>query len=368
MIKKSIILSICIIMLCSNLSFADSPSIEGQSGILIEADSGRILYSHNINRKLPMASTTKIMTALIALENGNLDDIVKVDKKSVGVEGSSIYLYEGEEISLKDLLYGLMLRSGNDSAVAIAKHIGGTVENFVDMMNKKAKEIGAYNTNFTNPHGLSDRNHYTTAYDLALITREAMKNQHFKNIVKTKLWIADRKRNRYFCNKNKTVFQYSGGDGVKIGYTTAAGRCLVASATRNNMQLIAVVLNDYNWFNDCYGLFDYGFENYISYIVFDKGQLAKTVYVDNGQKEYLPLITADKFLIPLKESEKGKIKTVIKAPDKVEAPIIKGKSLGTVEVYLKGKLIHKENLLAKENIKEKNTLDKIYDFIQNLFK
>lgn len=341
--------------------------INGQSGILMESKSGRILYSYNSHKKLPMASTTKIMTALLAIEKGNLDNIVKIDSSCVGIEGSSIYLRPGEEISLRDLIYGLMLRSGNDAAMAIAKYIGGSVENFIDMMNKKAKELGAYNTNFANPHGLPDKNHYSTAYDLAIITREAMKNEEFKKIAKTRLWVADRKINQYFYNKNKTLWQYEGGDGVKIGYTKSAGRCLVASATRDNMQLIAVVLNDGNWFQDCYRLFDYGFDNYKRMVVYEKGQYIKSVYVPNGKLDILHLIAEDTLTIPLNEEEVKEIKISIKSPREIKAPISKGQKIGTIEVYLKGKLIGKNNLIAKIEINEKNLFDKILGFIKDKF-
>ncbi len=174
-LKKSIILVIFIIVLFSSqCSFSEKPNITAQSALLIDAQSGRILLEYNPHIKLPMASTTKIMTALIALDKGNLKDTVIVSKDAVGIEGSSIYLYEDESISLEDLLYGLMLRSGNDSAVAIANHIGGNLENFSFMMNNKAKEIGANNTHFVNPHGLSEEGHYTTAYDLGLITKKML--------------------------------------------------------------------------------------------------------------------------------------------------------------------------------------------------
>src|SRR5699024_6837773 len=179
--KKYIILSIgvCLLLFSGTIGYADGVKVHGEGVILMDTDSGRVLYEYNPYSELSMASTTKIMTALVALENGNLNDIVTVKKCSIGIEGSSIYLYEEEKISLEDLLYGLMLRSGNDAAVAIANFIGGSEKGFVRLMNNKAKEIGAMNTNFSNPHGLSEDNHYTTPYDLALITREALKNQDF---------------------------------------------------------------------------------------------------------------------------------------------------------------------------------------------
>lgn len=360
-----------ILMLVNIPSYANNREysyLNGTSGILIERDSGRILYSKNSNLKLPMASTTKIMTALVALEKGNLDDIVKIKSNSVGIEGSSIYLRDNEEITLKDLIYGLMLRSGNDAAVAIANHIGGSVEGFSKLMNKKAKEIGANNTNFTNPHGLHNDNHYTTAYDLALITREALKNEEFNKIAKSKYWVADRDVNNYFSNKNKTLWQYEGGDGVKIGYTKKAGRCLVASATRNNMQLIAVVLNDYNWFNDCYQLFDYGFENYDLMVIFDKKQFVKSIQVINGKEDTLPLLTKDRLVMPLTKDEMSNIKTVLNVPDKVSAPINSGDNIGSIKVYLKGQLIFTQDLISRDTILEKGIFEKTLDKIKSIFK
>ncbi len=342
----------------------NAPPVNGKSGILLESESGRILYSNNEHQRLPIASTTKIMTALLALEHGNLDEKVKVDKKSIGIEGSSIYLGYDEEISLKDLVYGLMLRSGNDSAVAIAIHVGGSVENFIEMMNEKAKEIGANNTNFTNPHGLHNDNHYSTAYDLALITREAMKNDEFKKICKTKLWVAERDINKYFYNKNKTLWQYEGGDGVKIGYTTKAGRCLVSSATKNGMQLISVVLDDYSWFNDCYKLFDYGFENYKPMVFYDKEQFIKNINVPNGKIEKLPVITENSLVLPLTEDELDEVKIIIDLPDNIKAPIKKGTAIGKIKVFKDGELMTSENLLAKKNIYEKGFWDKAVKFFK----
>ena len=171
----------------------------------MDFESGRILLEYTPHIKLPMASTTKIMTGLIALENGNIEDNIIIKRESVGIEGSSIYLYEGESINLEDLLYGLMLRSGNDAAVAIADHIGDDIEQFIIMMNNKARSIGANNTNFMNPHGLHHDNHYTTAYDLALITKEAMKIEKFKEIVGSKIWKANREKNNLFYNKNSIL-------------------------------------------------------------------------------------------------------------------------------------------------------------------
>ncbi len=365
--RRFIFLFILMFLLTNSISYAatySKPSISGSSGILIETKSGRILYSNNPHRRLPMASTTKIMTALLAIEQGNLDEKVKIKSNSVGIEGSSIYLMPEEEIILRDLVYGLMLRSGNDAAVAIANHVSGSVENFSQLMNQRAKEIGAKNTNFTNPHGLSDDNHYSTAYDLAIITREAMKYEEFKKISKTKLWTSDREINRFFYNKNKTLWQYEGGDGVKIGYTKKAGRCLVSSATRNNMQLIAVVLNDYAWFDDCYKLFDYGFNNYRAMVVYDREQYVRSIYVPNGKKDILPIVTQSSLILPLTEEECESIKTVIEIPKKINAPISKGEKIGNIRIYKDGQLLYSDNLVAREDIEEKSFIGKAFDFIK----
>jgi len=198
--KRITLLTILVTIMISMISttvFAINENISAKSAILIERDSGRILYSKNISQKLPIASTTKIMTALIAIEKGDLNKVVTIKKEWTEIEGSSIYLKPNEKIKLKDLIFGLMLRSGNDAAVAIAHEIAGSIENFSMLMNKRAKEIGAKNTNFTNPHGLHSEDHYSTAYDLAIITREALKNEIFREISKTNDYVPDRKTTSY---------------------------------------------------------------------------------------------------------------------------------------------------------------------------
>lgn len=372
--NKKIIISLTLIIFL-NIFFINSyvtycqsnNAISAKSAILIERDSGRILYTHDPYKKLPPASTTKIMTALIALEYGNLDQKVKINNKSIGVEGSSIYLKQNETITLRDLVYGLMLRSGNDAAVAIAYHISGSVDEFCKIMNNKAKEIGAKNTNFTNPHGLHNDNHYTTAYDLAIISREALKHEEFRKISSSTKWIADRESNNYFYNKNKTLWQYKDGDGVKIGYTKKAGRCLVSSATRNGMQLIAVVLNDGNWFNDCYTLLDYGFNNYKQNIITEKNEFVRSIYVNNGKKNILPLISENMISYPIKNGEIENIETVVKLPKTIKAPVTKGQRIGSMQIYLNGKLISSTNLVAKESIELKSKLERTIDYIKNIF-
>lgn len=216
------------------------------ASVTIEQSSKKIVNGNNYDACLPMASTTKVVTAILACKSGKLNEIVTVPAAACGIEGSSIYLMPNEKIKLIDLVYGLMLRSGNDAATAIALYLGGSIENFAAMMNTHAKSVGALNSNFVNPHGLHDPEHYTTAYDLALITADALDNSDFATIVATKMHTVESegKETRYLANKNKMLTMYDGAIGVKTGYTKAAGRCLVSAAERNGLKFVSVVLNE----------------------------------------------------------------------------------------------------------------------------
>ncbi len=241
-----------------------SASVGGASKIVMEQSSRRVLYDVDGNVRRYPASTTKILTALCVLENCTLSDIVEVPKEAEGVEGSSLYLRCGDKISVEDLLYGLMLRSGNDCAVALAIKTSGSVDNFVEIMNEKALEIGAENSHFVNPHGLHDDNHYVTAYDLALICAKAYEGEDFCRIVSTKKRkIVVNGEDRYIANKNKMLSSYSGANGVKTGYTKRSGRCLVSGAKRDGMQLISVVLNCPDMWIDTVRMLDFAFDNYV---------------------------------------------------------------------------------------------------------
>ncbi|MDY4593116.1 MAG: D-alanyl-D-alanine carboxypeptidase family protein [Eubacteriales bacterium] len=232
--------------------------------IVVDQKSKKILSSSNAHVRLAMASTTKIMTAMVVLDNVvDVDVQLAIPQEAVGVEGSSVYLKRNEIWSVRDLLYALMLRSGNDAAVALSIAVGGSVQGFVDMMNAKASELGLKDTHFTNPHGLHDDNHYTTAYDLAIITAEAMKNPLLKSIVSAKSYVVEGNytHDRYYLgNKNKMLLMMEGADGVKTGYTKNSGRCLVSSATRGDTQLICVVLNVHDMWNVSKNLLEKGFE------------------------------------------------------------------------------------------------------------
>ena len=259
--------TICVILLLLNTFSVRTDAISAKSHIVIDAKSGRIISQRNADSVLPMASTTKIMTGLLACESNKLTEIVQISSFAAITEGSSLWLKPGEKQTLLDLTYGLMLKSGNDAAVAIAEHLAGNIDAFAVIMNKKARDIGAINTHFVNPHGLDSEKHYTTARDLALITREALKNRTFSKIVSTKEYIipfVGEKWNRKITNHNKLLWRLEGCNGVKTGFTKRCGRCLVSSAKRGNEHLICVTLDAPDDWNDHTELLEQGFEKYES--------------------------------------------------------------------------------------------------------
>lgn len=315
------------------------PSTHAKAYALLEASTGRILAAENSDEKLPMASTTKIMTCLLALENCDLNEMVTVEKEAVGLEGTSMYLREGETLTVSDLVYGLMLSSGNDAAAMLAIHMAGSLEEFAKMMNARAKEIGATNTNFVTPNGLPDENHYTTAYDLALIASEAMQNPLFREVVATRqkdLPADEDSPARYLRSKNRMLTEYEGGNGIKTGYTKKAGKCLVAGAERDGMQLVSVVLNDYDMWKDSKALMDYGFQEYKLYQMGRRGENYGTIPVLGGvQPEVSVALTADIYL-PLTEKEVTMVEKKVNLVEGLEAPVAAGKSVGKVEYWLDG--------------------------------
>ncbi|MEO2207172.1 D-alanyl-D-alanine carboxypeptidase family protein [Paenibacillus pabuli] len=332
------------------------PSTHAQSAALIDVTSGRILYSKDGDKELRIASLTKIMTAIVAIEQGKLDDKVKVSPTAFAKEGSSLYLKLGEEMTLENMLYGLMLRSGNDAASAIAEHVGGSEEGFVLLMNKKAEEIGLVHSHFMNPHGLDADGHYSTANDLARLTAYALHNPVFKRIVATEDKSAPNPNESWeysWHNKNKMLRLYEGADGVKTGYTKKAFRCLVSSATRNGQQLAAVTLNDGNDWNDHARMLDFGFENFPLVEVAKKEQPVANTDVVTGRG----------FAYPLAESEKSSVtKKLVLMTNQTEARSdetdeqmdpsfglagridmeLKGEFIGSIPVYRKGSYIPPE--------------------------
>ncbi len=336
----------------SNSVVTQPPGISAQSAIVIEQSTGKVLYEKNSRELAYPASTTKIATALLAIESGTLDQVVQVPETAAGIEGSSIYLAAGEDISLWDLLYGLMLRSGNDAAVAIACSIEGSTEEFVRKMNERIQEIGAMDTHYVNPNGLFHDDHYTTAYDMAIIAREAMKSQEFKTIVGAKSWVADRDEGKYihFYNKNKVVFEYSGGTGIKIGYTQRSGRTLVASAERDGMELICVVMNAPDWFNDSYKLMDYVFEGFEMNKFADGQRILKSVPVRGGDKNHVFIGPRSPVLLPVTKGGNTNLEVVYRLPANVRAPIRRWQEAGTLELYVDGEYLYSYPLYYFEDI------------------
>lgn len=324
---------------------AEGPITRAKAAALIDVSSSRILYEQNGNERLPIASLTKIMTAIVAIEEGDLKSKVKVGKNAVGVEGSSIYLQYNEELSLEDLLYGLMLRSGNDAAMAIAEHIGGSMEGFVYLMNRKAELLGLKNTHFMNPHGLDHRDHYASAHDLALLTAYALQNPTFRTIVSTKVKTAPlpgEKWDRKWVNKNKMLRLYPGGDGVKTGYTKIAKRCLASSATRDGRQLAAIVLNDGDDWNDSMKLLDYGFQEYQLVEIIPENYTIEEDW--NGKSYLLKVLRSSTY--PLKEGELKEISSKVEMNESLFRQQLP--PFGYLHLYLQGEEIDRIPLTRVE--------------------
>ena len=348
-------------------SALSAPSVSARSAILIEGTTGKILFSRSAQARMPMASTTKIMTAIVAIEEcDDLSKAVKIDQRAVGVEGSSIYLYGGEELTMESLLYALMLSSANDAAVAIAYAVGGSVENFVCKMNEKASELGLLDTHFTNPNGLHDDGHYTTAHDLAKITAYALKNETFRTIVSTKSKTITQVGGdgvRPLSNHNKLLSLYKGAIGVKTGFTKKAGRCLVSAAERDGLMLIAVTLNAPNDWNDHISMLNFGFDAY-EMLSFDDVSYS------------VPVISGDKTSITVKNSkpmsaflskERDKITVRVELPRFVYAGVSQGDILGKVEYVCAGRVIASSPLVAQETAEKIIYRKNILEWIASLF-
>ena len=323
-------------------------AVSANSAILTDAQTGRVLYEKNADSRGLIASTTKIMTALIVCEQCNVLDRMRIPKEAVGIEGSSLYLREGEVLTVQELLYGLMLHSGNDAAVALAIYCGGTLEGFVQLMNDKVHRLGLADTHFENPHGLDGPDHYSTARDMAKLTVYAMKNPIFAKTVSTK---AVRVGERHLTNHNKLLWRVEGADGVKTGYTKAAGRILVSSATRNDRRLVAVTMNDPNDWRDHAELLEKGFSEYTLSCVISVGQRVGTVAIAGGEAECVELLAQNDFSFPLSENEK--IEVVLPHPKFVYAPVVKGQDAGFAYVCLGGEPVGKINVSYGATVEQK---------------
>jgi D-alanyl-D-alanine carboxypeptidase (penicillin-binding protein 5/6) len=347
-------------------------AISARSAVVLDAASGRVLYSHNSNEKRGMASTTKIMTALCALEYGDTEKTITISPTASGIEGSSMYLAKGEKIKFIDLIYGLMLVSGNDAATAIAENVSGSVEKFAELMNEKATEIGALNTNFTNPHGLSDENHYTTAHDLAKITAYAMKNPVFCEIVSTKSKKLPQNEGgypRHLVNHNKFLSMYESCIGVKTGFTKATGRCLVTAAEKNGMRLICATLNAPDDWSDHKTLLDNAFAEFSPYKIKNSDETITTANVKKGTSDQVELTVLNDIYIPIRQGEESLLKVSAEAFEDLSAPILQGDVLGTLTIKISGEECGKFPLVAKSDVEVKKVVFKAsYSFSTSLKK
>lgn len=323
------------------------------SAILMDMDSKRILYAEDIHKTQSVASISKIMTGYIACESGKLSNTVTVGDEIELAYGSSVYIKKDEKLTLKDLTYALMLRSGNDASLSIATYLSKSETNFVNLMNQKAKEIGMKNTIFNNPNGLDDntKGNISSAFDMALLTSEAMKNSDYREIVKTKTYKLKTNKNTYIWNnKNKLLKTYKYTTGGKTGYTVKAKRTLVSTASKDNLNLVVVTLNDGNDFKDHVNLFEYGYNNYTNHQILKKGLF--NIYDDKYYKDY-KLYINENFSYPIMNTEISNI--VLKIELDKEKKHKKNSLVGTVKVLLNDEIIHEQGIYIKD-VKQKSSI------------
>lgn len=320
-------------------------STSAASSILVDVNSGRVLYEHNADAKMLIASTTKIMTALVALREGKPSDVVTVKREATLTEGSSMYLREGEELTLESLLYGLLLSSGNDAAVAIADHVGGSQEGFVALMNETARELGMENSSFANPNGLDHERHYSTARDMARLACAAVKDETLMRIASTRTVTIG---GRTMTNHNKLLTYMDGCIGLKTGYTRAAGRTLVSCAERDGQRLVAVTLQDGNDWADHQSLYDYGFSAYPAQRAAVLGHVMGSAAVQGGISASVPLVAAAGFSWPVAEGEDLRVQLSI--PEPLAAPVAAGSPAGQAVFILDGIEVGRVDLLCGKSV------------------
>lgn len=337
-------------------AYAASPAVSADAAIVMDITTGTVLFEKDARRLMAPASTTKILTAIVALERGNLQDIVTVSRHAAYTEGSSVHLAPSEKLSLDDLLIGLLLRSGNDSAVAIAEHIAGTEQKFAELCNARAAELGARQTTFRNPHGLTTPGHLTTAFDLAVITRHALLNlPRFAEIVSAREDTIDwsgRPYDRQLRNTNKLLWMFAGADGVKTGTTREAGQCLVSSATREGQQIMAVVLHSGNRWSDSMRLLQYGFDNFQLLHYADKDSVLQSLPVQKGMQECIDAVIAEDVTVVVPKNQAGLVRISYDLPDHVEAPVYSGQKLGEITISLNERTIKVVDITSGQEVME----------------
>ena len=339
---------------------AKTEAVSAQKAILMDASTGRVIYEKCADERSLIASTTKIMTALVVCQQCNVLDRVRIPKEAVGIEGSSMYLKEGEVLTVQELLYGLMLQSGNDAAVALAIYCGGTVEGFAQLMNDKARALGLTDTHFVNPNGLDAPGHYSTARDLARLAAYAMEDPVFQQTVSTK---TVKLGERNLTNHNKLLWQVEGADGVKTGFTKAAGRILVSSAKRNDRRLVCVTINAPDDWRDHGALYEQGFTDYEVRTVLEPGTVLDTVPVVGGQSGQVHLIAQEGFSYALAQGEQVKI--LPSHPEFLYAPVVEGADAGYAYMMLEDKVIGKIPMRYGETVERQPEEEKT--ILQRLF-
>lgn len=361
-----VVLSFSFVKISTNATF----SIPAAAAVVVNADTGEVLFSQNGDRRLPMASTTKIMTAILLLENADLKEEITTTKQMVTVEGSSMGLLEGDKVTYETLLYGMMLPSGNDAATTAAVSLGGTLEGFARLMNKKAAELSMNNTHFVTPSGLDSELHYSTALDMAKLAVYAMKNQKFREAVNTKsirVEYGNPPYSRVLFGHNKLLENYEWANGIKTGYTSKSGRCLVSSASKNGLNVIAVTLNDSNTVNSHKQLLEYGFSNLTEYVLELPYEYSK-IPVISGVNKYAKL-KVDTKAIGLSATERESLQYKITTKPFIYAGQKRGSVVGSIEFYTKNGALAKLPIYLKEDAKaiySKNNIGFFESFINNL--
>ena len=344
------------------------PNVTATAAVVIEASTGHVIYSRNADQRMYPASTTKMMTLIMALESGKMDDIVTIGSGADGIQGSTLWLNHGENIPLRELLYGMIMVSGNDAAVAVAEHIDGSVLNFTAHMTKRAKELGATGTQFTNPHGLPADNHYTTAHDLALMAAHGYKLPEFEEIVTAKeksyYWIHDFPK--IIRSENQMLWLYNGANGVKTGYTDAAGRCLISAAKRDGIQIIAVVLDSEYMWNDSIQLLDYGFQNVKFEKLIKADEVVKNIPVMSGRKKSVQVKTTGEIVMPIFGNDEP-YEIIYDLPKVLNAPVINGQKVGKVRIMYGDKEAAAVDIVATADIEQKSFFRWFLQRIKGIF-
>lgn len=377
--KKLFVIFLFILVIYNNINVSYASvinknyvDIQVPAAVVIDFDTGRVLYDKNGDEKRKMASLTKIMTSILLVENCDMEEQIEVPKKAAQIGGSTVGLKAGDIVTAKSLLYGMLLPSGNDCAYTVAIHLGGTIENFAKMMNDKAKVLGLTSTNFVNPHGLDNENHYTTAKEMAYLTRYALKNPYIDEAVKTKsITINFGSFTKTLNNTNSLLRTYEKADGVKTGFTNGAERCLVSSATDNDRRYICVVLGATTTkirFNTSKLLLEETFKKYKTMDISNYLKFYININVVKGKIPSYEESINDNMSYPLTNEEYDSIYIKQDIVQSLEAPVAAGTKIGKVEVYLENEKLYEKEIFLKENIYKKNIMDYINEALSNMFK